>query len=124
MEDRIEELQKQLAQSKADLIEEKKRTSFLQSKIDSFGLQGKAKLYYSLNRNMSDIADMLDGITFKNVDLGNKDDKTMERLKLLWASVKPLAETINTLSTTIKLTGDEDTDTAPKNVLEFAEVRK
>lgn len=106
------------------LKDEKSKNEALQKKFNDLGLRGKAKLYYSLNKNMSDIADMLDKIDFKNVQLENKSDATMERLKMLWASVKPLAETLNILETTTTISGDEKTDTAPKNVLEFAETRK
>ena len=90
MPDTIESLKEQL------LLEQQKNQS-LQSKIDSFGLQGKAKLYYSLNRNMSDLSDMLDNIKLKGVNLDDKEDRTMERLKLIWASVKPLVETLSLL---------------------------
>lgn len=106
------------------LKDESAKTQALNKKFNDLGLRGKAKLYYSLNKNMSDIADMLDKINFANVNLENKDDKTMERLKMLWASVKPLAETLNILETTTNISGDEKVDTTPKNVLEFAENRK
>jgi len=93
---------------------EKKKNETLQAKLDSFGLQGKAKLYYSLNRNMSDLSDMLDNIKLKGVNLDDKDDRTMERLKLIWASVKPLVETISLLGESSGITGDEKKDTAKK----------
>ncbi len=72
---------------------------------------------------MSDISDMLDKIKFADINLENKDDKTMERLKMLWASVKPLAETLSILELSAKISGDESADTASKNVLEFAQLR-
>lgn len=113
----VEELKKQLR------IEQAKTIS-IQTKFNNLGLRGKEKLYYSLNNNMSDIADMLDKIKFTEINLENKDDRTMERVKMLWASVKPLAETLNILETTAKITGNEKDDTTPRNVLEFAESRK
>jgi len=94
--------------------DEQKKVATLESKLDSFGLQGKAKLYYSLNRNMSDLSDMLDNIKLKGVNLDDKDDRTMERLKLIWASVKPLVETISLLGESSGITGDEKKDTAKK----------
>jgi len=104
--------------------DEKAKYSALERKFDQLGLRGKAKLYYALNRNMADIADMLNQIAFKQINLNDKDDKTMERLKMLWASAKPLVETLSLLETSAKITGDEKIDTANKNVLEFAETRK
>lgn len=117
MDETIEELKRQLK------IEQAKSSS-LQTKFNNLGLRGKEKLYYSLNKNMSDIADMLDDIDFQNINIGDKDNKSMERIKMLWTSVKPLAETLNILETTAKITGNEKEDTAPRNVLEFAESRK
>lgn len=99
---------------KEQLLSEQKKNIFLQSKLDSFDLQGKVKLYYSLNRNMADLSDMLDGIKMKDVNLDDPKDKTMERLKMIWASVKPLVETISLLSESSGITGDEKKDTAKK----------
>lgn len=98
-----------------DLYEkEKKRADVLQAKLDSFELQGKAKLYYSLNRNMSDLSDLLDNIELKNVNMDDPKDKTMERLKLIWASVNPLVSTISLLGESSGITGDEKKDTTKK----------
>jgi len=93
---------------------EEKKNIFLQSKLDSFDLQGKVKLYYSLNRNMADLSDMLDGIKMKDVNLDDPKDKTMERLKMIWASVKPLVETVSLLAESSGITGDEKKDTSKK----------
>lgn len=94
--------------------EEKKKVTIVAQKLESLGLQGKAKLYYSLNRNMADLSDMLDGIKMKDVNLDDPKDKTMERLKMIWASVKPLVETISLLGTSSGITGDEKKDTINK----------
>lgn len=117
MSETIEEL-------KLELKKEKNKSEAILAKFNNLGLRGKEKLYYSLNKNMSDIADMLDKIRFTEINLENKDDRTMERVKMLWASVKPLAETVNILEATSSLTFDEKKDTTPRNVLEFAESRK
>lgn len=96
-----------------DLYEgEKKKVSVLEQKLESLNLQGKAKLYYSLNRNMSDLSDMLDNIELKNIDIEDPKSKGMERLKMIWASVKPLVETISLLGESSGITGDEKKDTA------------
>ena|SRR3990167_2137479 len=94
--------------------DEKKKSEMLLKKWDALELQGKAKLYYSLNRNMSDLSDMLDGIDLMKVNMEDPKDKTMERLKMIWASVKPLVETISLIGTSSGITGDEAKDTARK----------
>ena len=120
----IEEAEKEVVELRLLLRAEKERATAIEKKFNDMGLRGKEKLYYSLNRNMSDISDMLDNISFKSIKLDDKDDKTMERLKMLWASVKPLAETLNILEAATKISGDETKDTAARNVLEIAETRK
>lgn len=94
--------------------QEKKKVESLQKKLDSLELQGKAKLYYSLNRNMSDLSDMLDNTDLTKVNMYDPQDKTMERLKMIWASVKPLVETISLIGESSGITGDEKKDTAKK----------
>jgi len=89
-----------------------------QAKLDSLNLQGKAKLYYSLNRNMAELSDMLDNIKMKDINLDDPKDKTMERLKMIWASVKPLVETISILGASSGITGNEKDDTANKPFVE------
>lgn len=120
----LEEAEKKITALEVDLKIEKQKNIAIEKKFNDLGLRGKAKLYYSLNRNMSDISDMLDKIDFGTINLESKSDATMERLKMLWASVKPLAETLNILEMSSKISGDEKSDTAAKNVLEIAEVRK
>jgi hypothetical protein len=93
----------------------KQQVKVLEQRLSSFEVQGKAKLYYSLNRNMSDLADMLDGIKLKEVDLDDPKNKTMERLKMIWASVNPLVQTISLLGESSGITGDEKKDTARKS---------
>lgn len=96
------------------LEEERKKSSLLQAKLDSLNLQGKAKLYYSLNRNMADLSDKLDNIKMASINFDDKEDKTMERLKMIWTAVKPLVETITILGESAGITGDEKKDTTKK----------
>lgn len=100
---------------KKEIEIEKKKVSALEQRLSTFEIQGKAKLYYSLNRNMSDLADMLDGIKMKDINLDDPKDKTMERLKMIWASVNPLVQTLSLLGESSGITGDEKKDTARKS---------
>lgn len=105
--------------------DEKKRADAIQKKWDSLELPGKAKLYYSLNRNMSDLSDMLDGTDFTKVNMEDPKDKTMERLKMIWASVKPLVETASLIGMSSGITGDETKDTERKPFVDtIADSRK
>lgn len=107
MEETVESLKKLLA-------DEKMKVSALEKLNAEFQMPGRIKLYYSLNRNMNDLADMLNSIKLKELDLEDPKNKTFERMKIIWASVSPLVETIRVLGESSGITGDEEKDTSKK----------
>lgn len=96
---------------KTELEKRDLRIKALESKLESLGVKGEAKLYYSLNKNMADLSDILDNTDMSEINLSDPKDKTMERLKTIWAAITPLAETLKFLKSTAGITGDEDKDT-------------
>jgi len=104
--------------------QEQKKVSVLEQKIASFEGPGKAKLYYALNRNMSDLADLLNAKSLKNVNLDDASDKTMERMKIIWSAIKTLSESLGTLGATSGITGNEQDDTKTPFIETIAETRK
>lgn len=101
------------------------RIKSLESKLESLGVKGDAKLYYSLNKNMSDLSDILDNTQMSDIDLSDPKDKTMERLKTIWSAITPLAETLKFLKSTAGITGDEESDKIRKPFVDtIAEDRK
>ncbi len=95
---------------KTDSEKKDLRIRSLEAKLDSLGVKGDAKLYYSLNKNMSDLSDILDNTEMSTIDLSDQKDKTMERLKTIWSAITPLAETLKFLKLTAGITGDEEND--------------
>jgi len=95
---------------KSDSEKKDLRIKALESKLESLGVKGEAKLYYSLNKNMADLSDILDNTDMTEINLSDPKDKTMERLKTIWAAITPLAETLKFLKSTAGITGDEDKD--------------
>lgn len=96
---------------RTELEKKELRIKALESKLESLGVRGEAKLYYSLNKNMADLSDILDNTDMSEINLSDPKDKTMERLKTIWAAITPLAETLKFLKSTAGITGDEDKDT-------------
>lgn len=90
--------------------QERKKNIELQEKLDSFSLPSKAKLFYALNRQQNDLADMLNSINFKTIDMATAADKSIERLKIIWASIGTLAPIVDSLRMSAGVTGDEDKD--------------
>lgn len=99
---------------KTDSEKKDLRIRSLESKLESLGVKGDAKLYYSLNKNMSDLSDILDNTQMSEIDLSDPKDKTMERLKTIWSAITPLAETLKFLKSTAGITGDEEADKVRK----------
>jgi len=90
--------------------QEQKKVKVLEEKVASFEGPGKAKLYYSLNRNMNDLADMLNARSLKSVNIDDASDKTMERMKIIWSAIKSLSETLAILGQSAGITGNEEED--------------
>jgi len=104
--------------------QEKKKVSLLEQKVAAFEGPGKAKLYYAVNRNMSDLADMLNAKSLKSVNIDDAADKTMERMKIIWSAIKSLSETLSVLSVAAGITGKEDEDLKTPFIETVAETRK
>lgn len=88
----------------------------LEAKIKLYEQNGAAKLYFSLNRKMNEMADLMNGTNLKTISLGDKDDKTFERLKVLWDSAAKVAEAAKSLGQSagiISGTEDENVNRKP-----------
>lgn len=86
------------------------KISSLEAENNSYKLSGRVKLFYAINKQQNDLADMLNSIELKNVDLAKPTDKTVERLKIIWASIGILSPIVNELRLSAGVTGDEDKD--------------
>lgn len=91
-----------------DLV--RKKLKLVEERLTTFEMPGKVRLYYSLNRNMNDLADMLNGINLKGMDITDPKDKTIERLKIIWASIGSLSATIALLGESAGISGNEGED--------------
>lgn len=105
---KISELQeKQIEKLKAEI-------KSLKDENDKFKLSGRVKLFYAINKQQNDLADMLNGINLKDVDLSKPTDKTVERLKIIWGSIGVLSPIVSELRQSAGVTGDEDKDMASR----------
>lgn len=72
---------------------------------------GAAKLFYSLNRKMNELADLLNKQSLSNLDIADPKDKSFERLKIAWNEAAGIAISVKTLAEVAGITGDETKDT-------------
>lgn len=86
----------------------------LQEKLRRYEQNGAAKLYYSLNRKMNEMADMLNAQNLTGLDLADAKDKRFERLKSVWTDAESIAKAVDALGKLAKVTGVEDDDVSKK----------
>jgi hypothetical protein len=86
----------------------------LEAQLALYEQNGAAKLYYSLNRKMNEMADMLNRQSLTTLDLADAKDKSFERIKAVWESAEKVATAIKSLGELAGVTGDEGKDVAKK----------
>lgn len=89
----------------AETIEE------LKKRIALYEQNGAAKLFYSLNRKMNELADMLNKQSLSTLDIADAKDKSFERLKIAWNEAAGIATAVKALEATAGITNDEEKDT-------------
>lgn len=86
----------------------------LQEQLKRYEENGAAKLYYSLNRKMNEMADMLNSINLKSLQLDDPKDKTFERMRFIINDSSGIAAAVKSLGETAGVTGDEKKDVSRK----------
>lgn len=83
----------------------------LQEKIKLYERNGAAKLFYSLNRKMNEMADRLNNTDLRTINLDDPKDKTFDRIKVIWNDAASIATAVKALGETAGITNDEVEDT-------------
>lgn len=97
----------------------------LKNKIKRYEENGAAKLYYSLNRKMNEMADMLNKHNLGTMDVDDAKSKTFDRLKVIWNDAASIATGVKALGELAGVTNDEGKDIARKPFVDtIAESRK
>lgn len=89
----------------------------LESKLKLYEQNGAAKLYYSLNRKLSEMADLLNAVSLKSIDISAKQDASFERVFKLLEKAEGVSTAAKTLGEYAGITGNEqkDVDRRPFN---------
>lgn len=104
--------------------QEQKKVAILTEKISGYEGPSKAKLYYAINRQVSDLADMINSKSLKNIDISDGTDKSIDKMKIVWGAVKSLCEILPMLALSAGLSGDEKEDLKTPFIETIAETRK
>lgn len=82
----------------------------LEGKVKAYEQNGSAKLFYALNRKMSEMADRLNSTDLRTITLDDPKDKTFDRLKVIWNDAASIATAVASLGVTAKVTQEETKD--------------
>jgi hypothetical protein len=84
----------------------------LERKIELYESDGIVGAYYSLNRKLNEITELLNKTDLAKLDLSDKDDGSWERVMKLFNNVGEINDVMKKLRMDNSLTGDEDKDKA------------
>lgn len=73
------------------------KISKLEEKLAKYEDNGAAKLYYSLNRKANEMADLMNAISLKDLDIDDPKSKAFDRLKVIWQGASEIAISITQL---------------------------
>lgn len=96
----------------------------LKEKLLLYEQNGAAKLYYSLNRKMNEMADLMNSTNLKDLDIQDAKDKTFERLKVIWNDSSSISSAVKALGETAGITGNEEKDINKKPFLDTLAVKR
>lgn len=86
------------------------RVKELESNIKLYEESGSAKLYYALQRKMNEMADMLNSVSLKNLDIAAKSDASFERVFKLLEKSETVSNSAKALGDIAGVTGNEEKD--------------
>lgn len=84
----------------------------LERKIELYEADGIVGAYYSLNRKLNEITELLNKTDLAKLDLSDKDDGSWERVMKLFNNVGEINDVMKKLRMDNALSGDEDKDKA------------
>jgi len=75
----------------------KSKIAKLEEKLAKYEDNGMAKLYYSLNRKANEMADLMNAISLKDLDIDDPKSKSFDRLKVVWMGASEIAISLTQL---------------------------
>jgi hypothetical protein len=69
----------------------------LEEKVAKYEDNGVAKLYYSLNRKANEMAELMNAINLKDLDIDDPKSKSFDRLKVVWTGASEIAISLTQL---------------------------
>jgi hypothetical protein len=83
----------------------------LKEKIKLYEQNGAAKLFYAINRKMSEMAELMNKTNLSNLNLDDKEGKSFDRLFKLLEKSQVISNAAQTIQGFAGITNDEAKDT-------------
>lgn len=101
-----------------------KKIQHLEFSLKKYEENGIAKLYYALNRKAWEMADMLNSVNLKDIELDDPKNKTFDRVVKLLENSEKVSNCTKALGVIAGVTGDEEKDVAKKPFIETVATRR
>jgi hypothetical protein len=75
----------------------KSKIEKLETKLAKYEDNGMAKLYYSLNRKANEMAELMNAINLRDLDIDDPKSKSFDRLKVIWQGASEIAISLTQL---------------------------
>ena len=75
----------------------KSKIEKLEAKLNKYEENGMAKLYYSLNRKANEMAELMNAINLRDLDIDDPKSKSFDRLKVIWQGASEIAISLTQL---------------------------
>ena len=75
----------------------KSKIAKLEEKLRKYEDNGIAQLYYSLNRKANEMADLMNNVSLKDLDIDDPKSKSFDRMKVIWQGASEIAISITQL---------------------------
>jgi hypothetical protein len=94
-EEYVEQSEVVIDRSSPDYL--KSKIDKLEAKLSKYEENGMAKLYYSLNRKANEMAELMNDISLRDIDIDDPKSKTFDRLKVIWQGASEIATSLTQL---------------------------
>ena len=84
------------------------RIAELEKELEGYRESGVGKLYFSLQRKANEMADLLNSVNLKNVNIDDAKDKSFERIFKILVKSSAVSDSIRSLSESIPGTKKEE----------------
>jgi len=97
----------------------KSKIAKLEEKLSKYEDNGIAQLYYSLNRKANEMAELMNNVSLKDLDIDDPKSKSFDRMKVIWMGASEIALSLTQLG---QMSGILKSDKKPEESKPFVDL--